>query len=249
MRAAPASPALAQLALLEGRRLARHPVFLAGLALAAGGCAAFLARGTAGRAGWEASAWTVYAGFALMAPFTMVATNIVTLRDRRADAVEQHEALPMAVSMRVGAVLAAILAPTLIAVVGLAAVTAYAASRFDLNGVDLLVLGSLPLTMTALAALGVALARWMPSPFVAPALALALYLWTPGDEPSAWQTLMPLNSADDSGSAALRLPYLLGLTLLFAAAALAQPRRNRTSLLLAATGAVLATTSAVVILT
>jgi hypothetical protein len=249
MRASPAGPALAQLALLEGRRLAAHPVFLAGLALAAGGCAAFVARDTSGRAGWEASGWTVYAGFALMAPFTMVATNVVTLRDRRADAVEQHEALPMPVSTRVGAVLTPILAPTLLAAAGLAAVTAYAASRFDLDPVDLLVLGSLPLTMTALAALGVALARWLPSPFVAPALALAFYFWTPGDESSAWQTLMPLNSAENSASAAMRLPYLLGLTFLFAGAALAQPRRSRTSVLLAAAGAVLVTTSAMVILT
>lgn len=249
MKAAPASPAQAQLALIEGRRLVAHPVVLAGLALVAAGCAAFLARDASGRAGWEASGWTVYAGFALMASFTMVATNVVTLRDHRAHTVEQHETLPMPVSTRVAAMLTAILAPTLLAAAGLAAITAYAASRFDLDAVDLLVLGSLPLIMTALAALGVALARWIPSPFIAPALALAFYLWTPGEQPSPWQTLMPLNSADDSGAAAMRVPYLLGLTLLFAGAALAQPGRSRTSTLLGATGAVLVTTSAVVILT
>ena len=249
MRSAPAGPALAELALLEGRRLATHPAFLAGLAVAVGGCAAFLARDTSGRAGWEASGWTVYAGFALMAAFTMIATNVVTLRDRRADTVEQHEALPVPVSIRVAAVLTAILAPTLIAALGLATVTTYAASRVDLDTVDLLVLCSLPLLMTTLAALGVALARWLPSPLAAPALALAFYFWTPGEQPSAWQTLMPLNAPDNVESAAMRLPYLLGLTLILAGAALAQPRRSRTSVLLAAVGAVLVTTSAVVILT
>jgi hypothetical protein len=243
VRAASAGPGLAQLVLLEGRRLALHPLFLAGVVVAAGGCAAFLARG------WSTSGWTVYAGFALMAPFTMVATNVVTLRDHRADTVEQHEALPMPVSTRVGALLTAILAPTLLTVAGLGAVTAYAASRFALDEVDLLVLASLPLIMTALAALGVALARWMPSAFVAPALAVAFYFWTPGDDPSAWRVLMPLNSADDTGAAVMRLPYLLGLTLLFAGAALAQPQRSRTSVLLALVGAALVTLSAAAVLT
>jgi hypothetical protein len=190
----------------------------------------------------------VYAGFALLAPFTMVATNMVTLRDRRAGTVEQHEALPVGVPARVGAVLAAILAPTAVAVTVLAVVAAYAASRFDLDRIDVLVLGSLPLILTALAALGVALARWMPNPFVAPAVAIAFYLWTPGNDPSAWRTLMPLNVADGFALTVLRLPYLLGLTLLFAGLALAQPQRGRTGVLLAVAGAVLVTTAAVGIL-
>jgi hypothetical protein len=60
---------------------------------------------------------------------------------------------------------------------------------------------------------------------------------------------MPLNSADDTGAAVMRLPYLLGLTLLFAGAALAQPQRSRTSVLLALVGAALVTLSAAAVLT
>lgn len=248
MTAAPVGSATAQLALLEGRRLARHPLFLTGLVFAAGGCAAFLSRRSVGHPGWDAYGWTVYAGFVLLAPLTMVATNMVTLRDRRAHTVEQHEALPLGVRARVGATLTAILAPTAVAVTALAVVAAYAASRFHLDRSDVLVLASLPLILTTLAALGVALARWMPNPFVAPAVAIALYLWTPGNDPSAWRTLMPLNAADGIGLAALRLPYLLGLTLLFAGAALTQPQRSRTGVLLAVAGAALVTAAAVGIL-
>ncbi len=72
------------LARLEGRKLIRHPIFLAGVGFALLGGAIFVAEAVREPAvSWEEDGWTVFIGFGLLGLLTMLAASYVALRDRR----------------------------------------------------------------------------------------------------------------------------------------------------------------------
>jgi hypothetical protein len=221
-------PILRQLAWIEGTRLARHPAYLAGLGLALAGSAIFVATTWSRPANWSDDGWTLYAGFALLAPLTMVATNFVTLRDRRSHTVEQHNCLPAALPTRTGGVLAGLAVPVAIAGALLGVVIAYGARIAPLSNLDTLHVVALVPMMIMLGALGVALARWLPNPFITPILALLLYFSSPGDDPPPWRLLMPFTAPPQIQAAQWHVVYLIGLAVIFGAAAMAHVHRVRT---------------------
>ena len=216
----------AALATLEGRKLVRHPVCLAGVVFAVVGTAMFV-RATLARSfvAWGDDGWTVHVGFLLLAILTMVATNLAALRDRREETVQQHETLPLARSARTYGLLAGILWPAVLSAALLGVVLIYAASVTDLGDRGLILLPDQLATVLALGALGVALARWLPNPFVAPVVAWALVFVAPGDTPARWHVLLPLVTPSSVAMLAWHIVYLAGLGFSFAALALS--RRSR----------------------
>ena len=234
-----------ELAWIDGRRIVRHPASLAGFGLVAIGCTAFTRSAPGGLA---EHGWILYAAFALLGTLVMVAANFVATRDRRFGTVEQHETVPTSATRRVWAALAALLAPLAVTLVLLGVVLAYAASQAPLPGTDVVVLASTTPLMLMLGSLGVVLARWVPNPFVAPALALGLYFWVPSDPQKPWEALIPLNPGDDLYMAAWHILYLLGLAVLLSSLALASARPRPASYLGAVVGAGIAATAAVAML-
>lgn len=219
---------LRPLAWVEATKLIRHPAFLAGVAFVLIGSAMFIEQlFTSPAPSVNEDGWTVSVSVGVLAILTMVAANLAALRDRRDDTVEQHTTLPVAPSTRTGALIAATAGPATVAALLLAAVVGFAATRVPVPVVDQVHLAERLVTVVMLGALGVALARWLPSPFVAPVLAWGLFLVTPSDPPQAWQVLMPFAGLRDVGLALWHLGYLASLTVLFAVAALARSSRSR----------------------
>jgi hypothetical protein len=219
---------LRPLAWVEAMRLIRHPAFLAGVGFVLIGSAMFIEQlFTSPFPSVNEDGWTVAVAVIVLAILTMVSANLAALRDRRDDTVEQHMSLPVPMSTRTGALLAATAGPATVAVLLVLAVVGFAATRVPVPVVDRVHIAERLVTVVMLGALGVALARWLPSPFVAPVLAWGLFLVTPGDPPQTWQVLMPFAGLRDVGLALWHLGYLGGLAVLFAVAALARSSRSR----------------------
>lgn len=213
--------ATAALARLEGRRLIAGPAFLTGAGMAMVGTAIFLVGAGEPSATWSDDAWTMGAGFIMLAIFTMIATNRAALRDRREHTAEHHSSLPLPSWRRVHGLLLAIAWPMGVAATLLAAGTVAGAAMVDMPAVAIVHGVQLPLLVATLGALGVALARLLPSPFVAPMVALGLYVISPGDStPSAWHAVWPFATPDDAAMAVWHLVYLTGLAAVLATAAL-----------------------------
>lgn len=240
---------LRALAVVEGRRLTRHPAFLAGVAFTVLGSGIFMRASLSGPgATWEDEGWTASAGFILLAILTMVAANLATLRDHREHTAEQHTALPVDRSTRTGALIAATLWPTAVGAVLLGAVAGYAATREPLTSADQAHLLEAVAAVLVLGALGVALAAWLPRTFVAPAVAWGLFFVTPSDHPASWHVLGPFVGLRDPALSLLHLAYLLGLTIVFGALAVGRTNRTRYVVLVGAAGGAIMLASAAVLL-
>jgi hypothetical protein len=220
---------LRPLARVEAEKLMRHPAFLVGVGFVLVGIAMFVrAILTSSDSTWNEDGWTVGVAVAVLAILTMVAANLAALRDRRDDTVEQHMTLPVAQSTRTGAMIAATAGPATVVVLLLAGVVGFAISRVPaLTAAEQVHLVERLVAVVMLGTLGVALAGWLPSAFVAPVLAWGLLLVAPGDPPKTWQVLTPWASLGDAELAMWHLGYLVGLTVVFAVAALARPSRSR----------------------
>lgn len=220
---------LRPLARVEGMKLIRHPLFLAGVGFVFIGGALFVRQiMSSPGATWNEDGWTVSVGVVVLAILTMVAANLAALRDRRDDTDEQHAILPVEPSTRIGALLAATAAPAAVAALLLAAAVGFAAARVPpLTAADQVHLAERVVAVVTLGALGVALAAWLPSPFLAPVVAWGLFLVTPGDPPQAWQVLTPFAGLRDAELAMWHLGYLGSLTVLFGVVALARSLRSR----------------------
>jgi hypothetical protein len=241
---------VASLANVDGRRLIRHPLYIVGASIAVLGIVKFVRVATSDhRITWDDDAWTVSAGFVLLAMFTMIATNLAALRDRREHTVEQHATLPVPSSQRTGGLLAATALPATVAVILLAAVVTYAATQVHLTAADRVHVFAHIVIVVMLGVFGVALAVWVPSPFVAPVAAWAVVFLTPSEPTHSWQLLAPLTGLRDAGLAAWHVAYQVGLTALFATFALARTSRRRTILLGTVAALVLVVPSATVLLT
>ncbi len=221
------------LARADGPRLLTHPIFVAGAVIALAG-SAFFVSAAIGRpfTTWDEEGWTVWVGFALFGVLTMVATNRAALRDRREHTEEQHRALPVRPDTRTGGLIAAVLWPTTATGVLLVAVVVLASTQgLTLDTTASVALVERVVAVFMLGAMGIAIAAWVPNPFVAPLVAWAFVFVTPGDPPHAWHSLAPLATpTSDLDVAVAHLIYVLVLGAVFAVAAIARRRSFRSML-------------------
>jgi hypothetical protein len=213
----------------EGWQLVSHPIILVGVAIALLGCAMFVRAVAAGSAiSWEEDGWTAAVGVLLLAILTMVGTNLAALRDRRSHTAEQHASLPVRPPIRTSGLLAAALWPTCVAASLLAFVAALGATQ-DLapNAVELIHLVTFVVTVPFLGATGIALATWVPTPFVAPVVAWFVLFVTPGEDSATWQVLIPWQTMSTTRLAVWHVVYLCGLTAIVSLIALAKTSRPR----------------------
>jgi hypothetical protein len=160
------------LARVEVRKLLLHPAFLGFCGVAGLGLLVVVGRDGAGLqrfAGvFVALAISVLGG-------TLLASNACALRARRDRMTELFGSLPVAAEARTAGILSAVLAgPVLIAVI--LAIVAYPLLRSlpDANAdLELALMAQYPLTAAALGAIGVALARTIPSILAAPVVLVA----------------------------------------------------------------------------
>jgi hypothetical protein len=238
------------LATLEGRKLLRHPLFLAGVGFVAIGTAMFVRTSLDWPViDWGDDGWMVGAGVSLLALLTMIAANLAALRDRREGTVEQHLTLPLGPTARTGGVLLGLLWPVFASAVLLAGVGLYASSTTELSALDLIHLVDAVALVLVLGALGVALARWLPNAFVAPVVAWGVILTSPAEADASWHALSPFASAASTDLAAWHLVYLLGLALCAASAALLKDRSGRGAITSAVLGLVAVGVTSVVLVT
>jgi len=172
--------------------------------------------------------WTVAVGFYIFAIFTMVATNHAALRDRREGTSEQHESLPADSRIRAGGVVLATAWPFAVATVLLGVVVAATAVWLVVpSGVQLMAVIQTVVFVATLGTLGVALATWVPNPFVAPVVAFALFIVHAPEVPASWHVIFPLAHLGSVYLAGWHTIYLLGLTLIFASIALGRSGARR----------------------
>lgn len=237
------------LARADGRKLLRSVWFAVGVALAALGSGLFARSAlTDGTVTWNDDAWTVHAGFLLLAVFAMVAANAAVLRDSRESMVEQMRALPTDGSLRVTGMTAAMLWPAAVSTALLGAVAAFAATRMDLPMHTVPFVLHNATLVVLLGSVGVALGVWVGTPFAAPVLALGLYLVHPGESPAAWQVLWPFASPVTASLEIWHAAYLVGGTLVLVAISQLRRGRRRRHWWLLLAGGVLTATSVWVLL-
>ena len=172
--------------------------------------------------------WTVAVGFYMFAIFTMVATNYAALRDRREGTSEQHESLPADSRVRSGGLVLATAWPFIAATVLLGVVTAVTAVWLVVpSGVQLMAVIQTMVFVATLGTLGVALATWVPNPFVAPVVAFALFIVQTPEAPAGWHVVFPLAHLGSVYLAGWHTIYILGLTLIFAGIALVRSGARR----------------------
>jgi ABC-2 family transporter len=235
------------LAWLEGVRLLRHPAFLSGLAIASLGIASFVRSAvTDPTSTWHEDGWPAAVGFLLLAIFSMVAANLAALRDRRSGTVDQHTSLPVDRSAVISAQIVATSIPAVVAALLLGAVVVYAASREQLPGLEVVHVLEFAALFVMLGTLGIALATWLPNPFVTPVLAWGLFLLQPGAR--SWHVVLPLSFTTSVGLTAWHLVELLGLTLVFAALALRKWTDRGSVLVAGAAGGVITVVATLVMI-
>ena len=198
------APTVWQLARVEGRRLLRHPVVLVAFVLSVVWMIA-LAIGMVG------GDYFVVAGPGLLPLLAaLVGANLAALRSRRSDTEELYESLPspertrtLAHLLSLGWLFAGSAVFVAAAFVGLGGLDGFV---IDFDGTtavpSVAELAQGPLAVATVAALGIALARWIPFLPAAPVLAAGLVvfqmpatLW--GIE-SVWKWFLPLANAADT---------------------------------------------------
>ncbi|HLE38840.1 MAG TPA: hypothetical protein VJA44_04215 [Acidimicrobiia bacterium] len=199
------------IAQFEGRKLISSGPFWAGVGIALLGSAIFLRASLARFASWDDDSWTMVVGFMMLAILTMVATNRAGLRDHREHTDEQHASLPVGPATRAGGLLLATAWPAVAAAVLLASVVALAAIQLGVPGIGVIHFVHLVLLIVMLGVLGAALAMWVPSPFVAPVLALGLYFVSPGEDHASWHAAWPFSFLQSVELAAWHLIYIASL--------------------------------------
>jgi hypothetical protein len=173
----------------EGRRLLRHPAFLAGVVVTV---LLVLLVGGDPDPDWTGWSINIVLVFAPLGWFTIVATNLMALRDRRAGTAELVDTTPATPATRTVALVLATLATIPVTAALLAAAGAYSVWRHDPVGVPvprelavalLLVVGG--------GVVGIAVARWVPRAIAGVAAVLVviqLQVWMTQSaiSPSRW---------------------------------------------------------------
>jgi hypothetical protein len=222
-RAAAARGAGGALARVEGRKLVLHPVFLAGLGMGLLGIALFVPAALSSPGSslqGPRDGWTVAVGFVLVGLLTLVAANHAALRDVREHTEEQHGSLPVGEPVRTAAGLGSVAWPAVAVVTLLGAVVAFGYATAGFAVEDAVHLLGLVGVVAMLGTLGIALARWLPNPFVAPIVAFALLMGSNSEAGSFMRVLSPVTFLEGTRSALWHLAYVGGLTMVWCAAAL-----------------------------
>jgi hypothetical protein len=225
---------LGALAVVEGWRLLRHPAILAGLAISVWwltvdgrGLLPVLDRADV----------TTAVAIAPLAGGVLLAANQAALRSRRHGTEELYGTVPASPATRTGAHLAALLGVVALAAVLAAAKLAWLAAVGGVRAPDPGEAAVGPALVALAGVIGVLLARWAPSPLVAPVALLALavgelwpslYSWSGRDPRYLW--LRPWQELDGPREVAYRpagwhLLYLAALAALLAVLALARHGR------------------------
>ena len=140
--------------------------------------------------------------------------------------------LPVPTSTRTWGLLTAMLWPAAVATVLFAVVVGFAATKgVIIDGIEVLQLVGGVCAVLLLGATGIAIAAWLPNPFVAPMLGWALFLVTPDDVPRSWHSLTLFVGARSTELARWHLTYLGGLTAIIALVAAGRRSRLRSLLL------------------
>lgn len=243
--ARPPAAELRALARIEGRRLVCHPVFLVGAALT---LLFFRDEGD----GATLSQFLDGFGWLPLGSATLIVASLAALRSRRDRTEELYASLPRRRSSRIAGQLLGLLWTLPVSVAFMAAALVDNRSVVDnpsvpyTPGFEQLATG--PVTVIAFGALGILLARLVPSVIAAPLLVVALVAtqvpgFAPGGSTVGWMlpTLAHLTQAmhvtcDPAGPACTspsyeagwigwHLAYVVGLTLVVATAALVPARR------------------------
>ena len=237
------------LARVDGKHLLVSPLFLAGLGVAMLGTAVFVQETlTDDATTWSNDAWTIGAGFFLAAVFAMLAVNRASLRDHRERTVEQHGSLPTKQTLRVAGMFGAVLWPAVVSTMLLGAVVVFASTRVDVPAITIVHVLHNTALFLMLGSIGLALAAWAPSGFVAPVVAFALYLIHPGETPAAWHVIWPFATMETVELAAWHIVYLLGLALLLVGTAATRWERGRAQAILLLISAVTVAASSTVLI-
>ena len=174
-RSLPQARVVGALARIEARKMLRHPAFLLTIAFGL-----LLLRGSVGLRAGEGSlfvnlVWLV-AGLAVGTLIGSVLTaNVAALRARRDHLLELFGSLPSPAEARTAGVLAGVV----VGLGGLAVVVGglawFGLERYDdtASSVDLFLATQYPLSVLALGALGIAIARWIPSVLGGPLVVIA----------------------------------------------------------------------------
>jgi hypothetical protein len=237
----PPHAVVGQLSRVEGRRLLRHPAFVAGVLLAP-----LMVAANAGSP-WSSDAHDALGGLApaTLGPFVLLAANAAARRARRDGTEELLGAAPAPELSRTAAHLASVGWAAAVAV----AVVLATAALFHWAAVDLPrwpapgELAQGPVAVACAGVLGVALARWVPVPGAAAGAAVGLVGW---QMTMSWfSPVVSLVLVDrtgrvigvSGGSPTWHVVWLLGLGALGVAAAVL--RRPRALLVAAGAGLVL----------
>jgi hypothetical protein len=226
---------LGALALVEGWRLLRHPITLAGLAISAWW---LTVDGRGFLPVLDRADVTTAAAIAPLACGVLLAANQTALRSRRHSTEELYGTAPTSPTTRTGAHLAALTGVVALAAVLAAAKLAWLAAAGGVRAPDPGEAAVGPALVALAGVIGVLLARWAPSPLVAPVALLALavgelwpslYSWSGRDPRYLW--LRPWQELDVPREIAYRpagwhLLYLAAVTALLAVLALARHGRS-----------------------
>lgn len=255
---APVSPPTRQLVLtlarVEASRLVRNPALW--LALLMGG---WLAIESDGPAGWVPGARDAAVLQLTMLPaalVVLVAAHLATSRPTRDNLNEVFEPAPHGNSLRLRALLLAVLTPAAVVTGVAGCMLAYAALTDQTGAPDLVELASIGAVTALAGVLGVLLGRVTPHRLApvaaATTIAVAQFLLSPNATgPSIAELFLPVIVHDpgqlDSSvlirPAAAHLTYLTGLITLLAACTLLTTRRRQTVLVAAVAGVALVTAS------
>lgn len=159
------------IARVEGRRLLRSPVVLAGLGLP------LLMFAAQGAETVDLRELSITTGFMLLLPAaaTLIASNLAALRAHRDGADELYGVAPAPAVARTGGQLLALAWPAVVSLVVPGSALAMAYVRAEAFGaLDLAEVAVGPLLVAGAGALGVLLARWLPTPLAAPLACVAI---------------------------------------------------------------------------
>ncbi len=159
------------IARVEGRRLLRSPVVLAGLGLP------LLMIGAEGAETVDLQEFSIMTGFMSLLPAatTLIASNLAALRAHRDGAEELYGVAPAPAVARTGGHLLALAWPAVVSLVvpGSALAMAYVRAE-PFGALELAEVAVGPLLVAGAGALGVLLARWLPTPLAAPLACVAI---------------------------------------------------------------------------
>jgi hypothetical protein len=225
----PAPRVVAALARIEGLRLLRHPSYLLSIAFAL-----LLFRAAIG-AGSDTGllrnvAWLV-GGIALGSMIgSVLSANVAALRTRRDHLQELFGSLPAPPEARTAGILLGLAVGPGALAVALSGLSWIVFERIEdlAEGADLFMAAQYPLSVLALGAIGVAVARWIPSVLGGPMVVIA-HVFTG----MVWA--VPWIAMTNSGiSVPWHLAYLVAVIVAFSALAFARDRRTVARFILAA---------------